>query len=414
MTIPLDRLYTHLDDVCNRDDILISHWYPHGSKKASDLKSLKSYPEYKDRIQVIFHDQEPLDFNFYQYHDLIKIDDPELQDILNPMLSDPAFKEMMKTLHLRATIIQPVDSYDQTILVHSELNSPEVETYKKHDFMPVYWWAHGIISQDWFRYAKVDIKTKHYPAQFDKTFLIYSRAWSGTRQYRLKFLKDLKESGLHLNSRVNFSAWDNGQHYSDLLQEMSFEQCFMSNTTQSSASADYASDDYRQCAIELVLETVYESSRIHLTEKTCRPLACGKPFLLAAGPGSLKILRHYGFETFAPWINESYDLETDIDRRRTMIIQEMQRLNAIPNNSGLWAELHRIAARNRKRFFSAKFTDMLFHEFKTNFDSACDKLSSSEKYPNIIKKFISSSQHGEILLKYFQSHNVPWLHRVCQ
>jgi hypothetical protein len=48
-----------------------------------------------------------------------------------------------------------------------------------------------------------------------------------------------------------------------------------------------------------VAETVFDT-RIHLTEKTLRPIACGHPFILAAGPGSLKYLQTYGFRTFSP------------------------------------------------------------------------------------------------------------------
>ena len=47
----------------------------------------------------------------------------------------------------------------------------------------MYYWSHAIIALDWFRFAE-HIKQKK---QVKKTFLIYNRAWGGTREYRLRF-----------------------------------------------------------------------------------------------------------------------------------------------------------------------------------------------------------------------------------
>jgi hypothetical protein len=56
-----------------------------------------------------------------------------------------------------------------------------------------------------------------------------------------------------------------------------------------------------------VLETLFDDHRWHLTEKSLRPIACGKPFVLMATPGSLQYLRQYGFKTFDGLIDETYD-----------------------------------------------------------------------------------------------------------
>lgn len=387
MSIPLDRLYTHLNNLCNRDNVLISRWLPHGSKKASDLHQLADYPPevpFKERVGVICHDQEPLQFSFYRCDDIIHALQLRFLPNDDDLVADPKFRRIIDDFHLRAMVGHPLNHYNQTILIHSELSSSEVEMYAQNNFIPVYWWAHGAIARDWFRYAKHDLQLDFKQAKFTKTFLVYCRAWSGTRQYRLDFLQDIKNNNLYLCATVNFGAQDGDQHYSSLCQDHTLDQYFNKNTAPSSASADYMSTDYQQCALELVLETIYESSRIHLTEKTCRPLACGKPFILAGGPRSLETLRNYGFETFSPWINEEYDLEPDCDRRRTMIINELTRLSQLSLDSPIWHELHQIAARNKKRFFSEEFLSQLFGEFRSNFEHAYSQLTVTEKYKIIM------------------------------
>jgi hypothetical protein len=119
--------------------------------------------------------------------------------------------------------------------------------------------------------------------------------------------------------------------------------------------------------------------------------------MLAAGPNSLKILRHYGFKTFAPWIDESYDLESDCDVRRNLITAEMCRLSQLPADSPIWNELHKIAAENKQRFFSEEFTNQLFDEFSNNFNQAVSQLTSTKKYLRIAEKFfIENSKDKEI------------------
>ena len=71
MSVPLDRLYNFLHDVCDRDDIIIYRFFPHGSRKIIDLTRLKTYKTTSEKIEkfVIFYDQEPLNFELYNNKD---------------------------------------------------------------------------------------------------------------------------------------------------------------------------------------------------------------------------------------------------------------------------------------------------------------------------------------------------------
>jgi hypothetical protein len=144
------------------------------------------------------------------------------------------------------------------------------------------------------------------------------------------------------------------------------------NTHDSHASADYNNQDYAQTGMEIVLETLFDDSRLHLTEKALRPIACGKPFMLVATAGSLEYLRSYGFETFGDLIDESYDLETDPVARLAAVIQEMTRISALNpfDKIVLWNQLHQIAERNKQRFFSAAWQASIVQEYVDNMNQA--------------------------------------------
>jgi hypothetical protein len=220
--------------------------------------------------------------------------------------------------------------YEQAILLHSEKNSVDLEQYSQNNFLPVYYWCHAIIARDWYRFAEIDTRLTTQ-SQVCKKFLIYNRAWGNTREYRLKFIELLVKHGLHEQSKISISRrseGDQGYHYRDhkfkninfALKDSTVLDLFEDNHSDSNESAQYNHDDFNSTAISVVLETIFDDSRIHLTEKILRPIACGHPFVLAAGPHSLEYLRSYGFRTFAPWIDESYDQETNSLLRLEKII----------------------------------------------------------------------------------------------
>ena len=391
MSVPLDRLYNFLHDIVNHD-ITIYRFWPHGSKKLEDLDRLVTRNTWVKEMttpQAIFHDQEPLNFNLWTQDDFEQawhryIDAHQIKQ--HPSRHHPSQVSFHANLHLRSRAI-PVNIYDYILLVHSEKNSKEVETYFQHGFLPVYYWSHAVIAADWFRYAEHDPVLQHNAVAFAQDFLIYNRAWSGTREYRLTFVDRLIQSGLINNCRTSFAPVDSDMHYSqhrfanaDLaIARTDLETVLPPNTHNSHASADYNNQDYAQTGMEIVLETLFDDSRWHLTEKALRPIACGKPFMLVATPGSLEYLRSYGFETFGDFIDESYDLETDPVARLTAVIQEMSRIAAMSpaDKIVLWNQLHKIAGRNQQRFFSAEWQANVVQEYVDNMNHAMDTMNQN-------------------------------------
>lgn len=389
MSVPLDRLYNFLHDVCNHRDLIIYRFFPHGSRKIEDLTTL--YPRnvlnYKNNF-VFYHDQEPLNFDLYSQHNL---DCTQLEKIRPYNLDNN--HELIKTIQTVSKKIMPSMNLRWAIglfylgfpivLVHSEKRSAEVERYEQIQFIGCYWWCHALIARDWFRYAEIDPILTTKSIKYD--FLIYNRAWSGTREYRLKFTELLIKNNLVNHCMTWFNPVDNEQHYtmhkfknSNLqINNHKLETYYNLTQTDSTASADYCSTDYQQTGIEVVLETLFDDNRLHLTEKALRPIACGQPFMLAATHGSLEYLRSYGFETFSPWIDETYDTIEDPAQRLEAIVQEMKRIANLSKaeKTFMYAGLEEITIRNKKLFFSDAWQKLIVDEYKTNFDQAMKKLS---------------------------------------
>lgn len=92
--------------------------------------------------------------------------------------------------------------------------------------------------------------------------------------------------------------------------------------------------------IDVVSETrFYEKNTIFLSEKTFKPILAVQPFIIVGPVHSLKVLRSFGYKTFAPFINEEYDNLANPQVRMEAIIYEIRRLAALPEN-----EMHRLCA----------------------------------------------------------------------
>ena len=355
MSVPLDRLYDYLYGVCNHDDILIYRWYPHGSRKREHCgwyRGAQNLPFF-DRITrpyMICHDQEPLDFALYK-----TIPNNTLHDLVDCRYS----------------------AWDRLLLLHSEKRSRELVKFEQDDAIGVYYWSHALIARDWFRYAKHDRSVQQHQPNFD--FLVYNRAWAGSREYRLKFAEMIVDNQLDRHCHMNFNILDGVPYYHHQFQNPNLqitrrdlEHHFIANDASSCFSADYNSQDYVNTRIEVVLETLFDDSRWHLTEKALRPIACGQPFILVATPGSLEYLRSYGFQTFGAWINEDYDQITDPRDRLIAIVSEMKKFVALDETrkQQIRQEMQAVCDHNRAHFFSDKFLQQVLAEFKTNFDQA--------------------------------------------
>jgi hypothetical protein len=362
MSVPLDRLYQYIERVAQEvagERIVIYRFFPHGSKKLEDLLPIHfDWPvdEYDQQPVMYCHDQEPLDWLHYQAQD-----------------SEFNLRQRSRNHY-----------YDKCLLLHSEQRSKNLEHYRLNGFVPVYYWSHAVIARDWFRYAEHCTQHKNVT----KTFLIYNRAWSGTREYRLKLMEHVVQLGLvdYCKTTVNAIEPELGIHYSNhafvnshMKPTLVLEKYFQPTDALSSSSADFDLKDYESTDIEVVLETLFDNDRIQLTEKILRPIALGQPFILASTPGSLDYLRSYGFKTFENVWDEGYDTITNPVQRIAAIADVMHKISNWTDEERKinFYAINLITEHNRQHFFSQKFSEHIMREFHGNIKLAHNELLST-------------------------------------
>ena len=409
MSIPLDRLYHYIENVAQEiynDRIIIYRFYPHGSKNINDLNNLHDSDTWCDKImypKLWCNDQEPLDHEFYKTH-------------VRPM-SDARWRSILTAIdqYRVPTNLNYHSSslYEKGLLLHSEQRSSNLKKYQDDgELITVYYWSHAVIALDWFRYAEHVAQTK----KPSKTFLIYNRAWSNTREYRLRFAELL----IHLNlqdccqTSINPIEPELGIHY-DSHQFRNpvwrpttvLENHFPISSAHSHYSADFDINDYNATDIEVVLETLFDDSRLHLTEKSLRPIAVGQPFILAGTSGSLEYLRSYGFKTFGDVWDESYDLVQDPAERLIQIAELMKYISTwLPHQRERnMAQAQAIADYNRQHFFSQEFFNLVTNELKANLTSAFDTLAHGNNYQPWLTQWTKLLQYPTVV-DFLQNNQV--------
>ena len=114
-----------------------------------------------------------------------------------------------------------------------------------------------------------------------------------------------------------------------------------------------AFQSYPNCWNHYQIEVVCETDPFGdfwFTEKTAKPLATGKPFVLVAGPSSLERLKEMGIETFGSVIDETYDQAPTPTKRIQAIVNSLKILYNSENRSEKIAEMYRIATRNQEHY----------------------------------------------------------------
>jgi hypothetical protein len=411
MTIPLDRLYHYLENIAQEirnDRVIIYRFWPHGSK---NINALNFFNETSWIDATVFpaiwcNDQEPLDHKFYSIN-LYNFAVNEWTKILKSV--SPGFPHI-KNLNYNKNI------FEKNLLLHSEKRSCNLEKYQiDNELIPVYYWSHGIIAQDWFRYAKHETFQKNTK----KTFLIYNRAWSGTREYRLRFSDLLIKNKLIDQCQTNCNPIDPDLniHYANYTFTNTqwkpthvLENYLQPAAANSNSSADFNTNDYNSTDIEIVLETLFDDDRLHLTEKSLRPIACGQPFILAATHSSLEYLRSYGFKTFDTVWNESYDQIQNPEERMIAVVNLMQQIARwnLETRAIKMAQARFIADYNRRWFFSNEFNNLVVNELKTNLKSAFNKLEHCNNYQTRIDYFKKIMTYPEMNNFLNTNQNTQW------
>jgi len=424
MTIPLDNLYDYIFSLTGHTNknLIMYRFDPHGSKNIKNLivhnnidKIYITLPNGSKKMswhyKLLFcYDQEPLDYDLYAstyFDNSRKKIFCDTEGVAN-QFNNPIGERLVRKENISGHAEVPPSIYDKKLLLHSEKNSIDLKKYEKNGFLGIYYWSHAFIALDWYRFAEHDkLLDTVSKTNFNKDFNVYCRAWTGSREYRLKFLELLNQNSIDKKSNIFFNEYCDENHYSVYelknkdwkfqINNIDNLTCKTKRQPSGSASATYDVDDYKNSAIDIVLETVFNQNKIQLTEKILRPIACGKPFILVSEKSSLEYLKSYGFKTFSGLIDESYDDIECPKRRLEKIIQIMKSISVLPQNKKdqLFSEMHEIAEFNKKWVFSENFFNIINSELKKNLKNGLDTLDKPEYQTASVPKF-----HYRVYRKY--------------
>lgn len=301
--IRIDEIYQNVFGAAIRSRSNISlHWFdPFGSKSFSNLVTCPQHANPSHHI--IFWDQEP----FYK-------DDARV--FFDSFFANLCFAEPQ--------IID--DSY--VTLVTSETLSEDVQwaldTYKINDAR--YYFFHGWAALDWYRgYNHSYLFQPWADRSFDQMIFCPNNIVGGRRTHRLELLSKMDACGLiNKNNMISFPAVCPYENKSVLelladqgLPPLSTHLPLIIDNQNNHADCSHRIDFWQQAQktfCHVVTETVYQSDRIHLTEKSFKPIVLQQPFILVSAKGSLAALRSYGFLTFDCLWSEQYDQTDDSDR----------------------------------------------------------------------------------------------------
>ena len=87
---------------------------------------------------------------------------------------------------------------------------------------------------------------------------------------------------------------------------------------------------YHSVTLDLVNETVYNYPYPCVTEKTLRPIACKRMFIIVGPSGMLELLHSYGFQTFSDIIDENYDSISEPNARFIAVMDAFEKFCKIP------------------------------------------------------------------------------------
>jgi hypothetical protein len=145
----------------------------------------------------------------------------------------------------------------------------------------------------------------------------------------LRFWRWWPHSWENIDENTNNSLY--GKHHSGYPYDVNlFKQTFMSLVSETHSG-------HSSC-----------NNQFFLSEKLVKAIGNGHPFVVLSTPNYLEQLHDYGYQTFAPWFDESYDKELDPELRMVKAIDTMENIC----KTGVSIQALNIANNNQKVLFS--------------------------------------------------------------
>lgn len=273
------------------------------------------------------------------------------------------------------------------LLANSEHSLLKQQLLNENQYLDWYYFFHGFAALDWY------CDGQYFDQNIDWTrpYISLNRLHVNDRSYRLNLVARLVEQRLLDNGYVSlhldyteYGSWQ--QELINPYTKLSREACELikknlgdqltldQDNPPGSLSANFGHQEFelwKSGLWHIVTETVFYHDKLHLTEKIFKPIVAQRPFMLAAAPGNLAYLKSYGFLTFDQWIDESYDLIQDPDRRLQAIVDQTQRLCAMSNSElrQMHREMQPVLEHNFDHLWSG-FKHRIVNQLVNNFETA--------------------------------------------
>jgi len=116
---------------------------------------------------------------------------------------------------------------------------------------------------------------------------------------------------------------------------------------------------YNTTGVSIVSESIVNGKEIFITEKIWKPIISGQPFVVHGQCGYLKHLKKLGFQTYGKFWDESYDNESNFDKRTSKLVDLIKSLKKY-NWNKFYKESAIIRNNNIETFFNrSKLSDLV-------------------------------------------------------
>ena len=281
-------------------------------------------------------------------------------------------------------------------IITSELDSSDVNDVSKYlNVKSFYYFFHGWAVLDWYRgYDRTFLVQPPEERLIGRTFISPNRIIGGDRLHRVVMLYHFEKHKLFHNhiSAPKICPVENEDivdiatrlknQYPDIVETFrssnNFPRTFKGEETQEMHSCwlSLFTETFNSLLYH-VTETVFFGKKLHLTEKTFKPIAMGMPFVITGTAGSLEYLRSYGFKTFGHIWDESYDQEEDDFKRLDKIASLLKELDSksIAEKQEIFQKCIPIIRHNWDHFYNGSFEKVLWKELSTMLGEISDHFS---------------------------------------
>jgi len=338
--IRIDEIYNNvfLPLVQHKPDVGL-HWFdPFGSVQIEHIVNIPPVDR-KAKQRIIFWDQEPL------HRDLFS-----------------AFMNQFRLMY-----------EGPVLLVTSEQDSEDVTWAKDtYGIESAYYFFHGWAALDWYRgYNHSFLWPEWCEREIGKKLFCANNIIGGGRQHRVRLVSGMAKQNLLDSNMVSFPdrCPYSRESADDLCNSLGVDRIpdlplvidRIWNHANDSHKIDFGSQ-VTKCFCHVVTETVYQGSKLHLTEKTFKPIVLQQPFLMLAPRHSLSYLRSYGFRTFDAIWDESYDSLPDHSRLEA-VLDVMKEVNSWSSHimANKQTKITHVVKHNHAWFYGG-FQDLLWKE----------------------------------------------------